>query len=94
MRLLDLTIGTRHFYLPEETNLAELQHEIEEAARTGGGIIGVPVQHQRSVSALITPGMTVFIEQVDLTDDSNENDADLDSSLDVDLHGMFSDWNA
>jgi len=94
MRLLELTIGTRHFYLPEETDLGEFERAIEDAARTGGGMIGIPGLHQHPVSALITPGTPVFIEHVELADDSREDRNDLTSSVDFDLHSSFSEWNA
>jgi len=94
MRLLELTIGTRHFYLPEKTDLGEVEHAIEDAARSGGGMIGIPRLSQHPVSALITPGMPVFIEHVDLADDNREDNDDLTSSVDFDLHSSFCDWIA
>lgn len=94
MRLLELTIGTRHFYLPEETDLGEFERTIEDAARAGGSMIEIPSANQRPVSALITPGMPVFIEHVDLADDSHEDHDDLTSPVDFDLHSSFSEWSA
>ncbi|TCL79540.1 MULTISPECIES: hypothetical protein [unclassified Rathayibacter] len=94
MRLLDLTIGTRHFYLPEQTDLAEFERRIEHAARTGGAMIDIPGTHGHATSALITPSMPVFIEPVDVTEDGDHDDADFTSALDFDLTSGFSDWNA
>ncbi|QHC69736.1 hypothetical protein [Rathayibacter sp. VKM Ac-2801] len=90
MRLLELTIGTRHFYLPEETDLGDFERAIEDAARSGGGMIGIPGLHREPVSALITPGVPVFIEHVVLADDSGDDD-DLTSPIDFD--SSFSEWS-
>lgn len=94
MRLLDLTIGTRHFYLPDDTDLEAFEREIENAARTGGSMIGIPGAHHDRISALITPSTTVFVERIDLPDDTEEDQNDLTSSLDFDLTDTFSEWNA
>lgn len=94
MRLLDLTIGTRHFYLPAETDLAEFEHSIENAARTGGAMVDIPGVHGHTTSALITPSMPVFIEPVDIAEDDGHDDADFTSALDFDLTSSFSDWHA
>lgn len=93
MQLLDLTIGTRHFYLPADTDLAELEHQVENAARTGGAMIQIPGAREPSTSALITPSIPVFIERIDTPEDSHEDDGDLRSVLDFDLSSTFSDWD-
>ncbi|WP_455903655.1 hypothetical protein [Microbacterium sp.] len=57
-------------------------------------MIGIPGLSQHPVSALITPGMPVFIEHVDLADDSHEDHNDLTSPVDFDLHSSFSEWSS
>ena len=94
MRLFDLTIGTRHFYLPDDTDLEAFEREIETAARTGGSMIGIPGTHQNRISALVTASTTVFVERIDLHEDTEEDQDDLTSSLDFDLTDSFSEWNA
>ncbi|PPH53758.1 MULTISPECIES: hypothetical protein [unclassified Rathayibacter] len=94
MRPLELTIGTRHFYLAGETNLGELERAIEEAARVGGGMIEIPGLQQHRVWALITPSTPVFLEHVDPADVGRDDHDGLTSSSDYDLQGSLSGWDA
>lgn len=94
MRLFDLTIGTRHFYLPADINVAELEHRVETAARAGGAMIQIPGAHEPVTSALITPSIPVFIELIDASEDEDEDETGLTSTLDFDHSSLLAPWDA
>jgi len=84
MKLLDLTIGTRHFYLPADTDFTELETRITNAVRDGGTLVEIPTGHPHPTTALITPATPVFLDHLEVTDDTSDTD-ELHSPLDFDI---------
>jgi hypothetical protein len=94
MHVLDLTIGTRHFSLPEGTDVRELEHRIEGAVRAGGAMVRIPSPGDHATSALVTSATTVFIEHLDVPDHDPEAASGHPSQIDFDLTDQFSEWDA
>lgn len=91
MHLLDLTIGTRHFFLPEDTNSLELEAHLEDAVRRGGAMVSIPRLHGQKTSALITPVMPVYLDEIDAPDGDDENvQDDSQSAVEFEYDGIWS----
>lgn len=86
-----LTINTRHFVLPPDTEIEELEHRIEEAARRGGAMIAIPGPPSET-TALITPATTVFFDVTAPVTELLPDDGDQSLNYDFELPSTLDDW--
>ncbi len=65
-----ITVDHSEFYIAQGQDVVHLQHEIEDAARNGGGFVRFVEVGNRAVATLITPGVGVIVEtqEVDFDD--------------------------
>jgi hypothetical protein len=68
-----VTIDNQRFAVPVTSDIAALKNSIEDAARRGGGFVDVPAGPNRILSVLVTPGLSLFIDEEDVTVDEGED---------------------
>ena len=72
-----VTIDKHRFAVPVTSDVSALMGSIEDALRRGGGFVDVPAGPNHTLSVLITPGLTLFVEEEDILDaDPARSDSD------------------
>ena len=71
MKRTTVTIANQRFAVPVTSDVAALKNSIEDAARRGGGFVDVPAGPNRILSVLVTPGLSLVIDEEDVTADED-----------------------
>jgi hypothetical protein len=82
-------IGDREFYVAGEAEVHRLKSEMVEALRMGGGFVDLP-EPARGISALISPGILVIVEDDTRTDATGDGNVVI---IEIDSYDHF-DWPA
>jgi len=76
-----VTIDKQRFAVPVTSDVAALKGTIEDAVRRGGGFVEVPSGPDRTVSVLVSPGLSLVIEEEHLTPDDDAGGGDASGSV-------------
>ena len=66
-----VTIDKQRFAVPVTSDITALKDAIEDALRRGGGFVDVPAGPNHTLSVLVSPGLTLFIEEEELPADEH-----------------------
>ena len=79
MHATELMIGDHVYRLPDGVDENEVLEQLTDAVRVGGAVVELPgVSPQSAKSVLISPGVPVFIERIQIPDDVSGPDDDGD----------------
>ena len=67
-----VTIEGKSYGLSQGEDVAALKEASTRAAQDGGGLIDFVVVGNRSVSALVSPGVPVIFEEIEVPDDERD----------------------
>ncbi|SMH48588.1 hypothetical protein SAMN06295885_3072 [Rathayibacter oskolensis] len=68
-----VTIEGRTYGLSQGTDIAALKESTTGAAQSGGGLVEFVVVGNRQVSVVVSPGVPVIFEEVEVDDDDRDN---------------------
>ncbi|NII52119.1 hypothetical protein [Frigoribacterium endophyticum] len=77
-----MTVNDTAYLLAQDQDTARIEAESVSAAQGGGAILHVTVVGNRTLDVLVTPGVAVTFETVDV-DDDDRDDGDTNAPYDV-----------
>lgn len=75
----NIRIDGRDHFLPHGDDVEAIMTRITEQLRAGGGFVEIVRTPHRSVSVLISPGVSLIVEVADVDDEPEESDAELET---------------
>jgi hypothetical protein len=76
-RISRVIIGAHEFYLAPDASARKLSATIADVLHAGGGMVTLPTHAGREITALISPGVAVFVEEFERADDTEFEDEDV-----------------
>jgi hypothetical protein len=76
MRRDSIIIGGQNHFLAQGVDIDQTKQLALQAMRDGGGLVDLVVLGNRSVTALISPGVTIWFESIEVAPDDRD-DGDL-----------------
>ena len=67
MAIHRISVGGKRFFLAPDQNVASLKQYIAEAVRQGGGFVRLASASDGAVDVLITPEVSVWLEEIDVS---------------------------
>ena len=75
----NIRIDGRDHFLPQGGDAEAIMTRITEQLRAGGGFVEIVRTPRRSVSVLISPGVSLTVEVAEVDDEPEESDVELET---------------
>jgi len=84
-----VTIDKQRFAVPVTSDITALKDSIEDVLRRGGGFVDVPAGPNHTLSVLVTPGLSLFIDEEDVADEDDRSASASDADPTQDSSGSY-----
>jgi len=80
MAIHRISVGGKRFFLGPDQDVAALKHHITEAVRQGGAFVRLASAGDSTVDVLITPEVSVWLEEMDAPRNEAEGTASVEAT--------------